>query len=128
PLSTLVAYKLQKPLIYVRKSKKEHGTESRVEGILKSGEKVLLVDDVLTTGGTLASAVLALRSEGASVKEVAVFVDRKQGGADELGRIGVKVIKVYDVMSLFSELFKRGLIDVKSLEEVRMYIRSTTKL
>jgi len=124
PLSTLVAYKLRRPLVYVRKSRKEHGTGGRVEGVLKRGDKIILVDDVLTTGGTLASAVLALRDEGASVEETVVFVDRMQGGVDELGRLGVKVIKVYDVLSLFSELFEIGLIDLESLEEVRAYTRS----
>lgn len=127
PLSTLVAYKLRKPMIYVRKSKKEHGTHGRVEGVLNRGDRVILVDDVLTTGGTLSSAVSALRDEGALVEEAVVFVDRMQGGVAELGRLGVRVIKVYDVITLFSKLFGMGFIDSKSIEEVKTYITGSAK-
>ena len=75
----------------VRKERKEHGTSKDFEGDLQRGDRLLFVEDVVTTGGTLVKAIERVRGHGAEVSDVAVVVDREEGGAAALAGIGVRV-------------------------------------
>jgi orotate phosphoribosyltransferase len=79
------------PFIIVRGETKEYGTGHRIEGPFDTGELVCLVEDVVTSGGALAEAVDALREEGLVVRRALCVVDREEGGADALARIGVRL-------------------------------------
>lgn len=100
PLVVAVAMKVDKPFIIVRKQKKEHGTSRAFEGGLAKDDKVLFVEDVTTTGGSLKRAIVALRAEGAQVEKAVVVVDREEGGQDSLGEIGVELIPLVRVSEL----------------------------
>jgi orotate phosphoribosyltransferase len=76
------------PAFIVRSDVKEHGTQKRVEGPLRAGSRVAIVDDVLTTGGSVLRAIEAVEAEGCRVAKVVVLLDRQQGGADEIRRRG----------------------------------------
>jgi len=67
--ATTLADRIKKPLVYVRDKKKGHGLENRVEGILNPGQKVLLIEDVVSTGGSSVSAVEALRDSKATITD-----------------------------------------------------------
>jgi len=69
PHSSALAYILEKPSVFVRKQPKEHGTKSRVEGGDVSGSRVLLVEDLVTTGGSSLAGAEALRESGAMVQD-----------------------------------------------------------
>jgi orotate phosphoribosyltransferase len=79
------------PFIIVRDEAKGYGTGNRLEGTLAAGELVLLVEDVVTSGGALAEAVGALRDAGLVVRNAVCVVDREEGGSDALARIGVRL-------------------------------------
>ena len=79
------------PFIIVRGEAKEYATARRIEGPFESGELVCLLEDVVTTGGALAEAVSALRSEGIVVRNAVCVVDREEGGSDALARLGVRL-------------------------------------
>jgi orotate phosphoribosyltransferase len=68
----------------VRKAAKEHGTRSRIEGNLEPGCRVIVVDDVVTTGGSTLQAIEAAQDEGFEVVALIALVDREQGGAEKL--------------------------------------------
>ena len=87
-LAAYVAALLGLPFTAVRLRRKEHGTRSVVEGDV-SGLRVLLIDDVATTGATLIKAVEALRGAGAEVSGALVAVDRCSGAANALKKVGV---------------------------------------
>jgi len=70
----------------VRKAEKSHGTGRRIEGFLKSGAPVVIVDDVCTTGGSTINAIEATRDDGMNVIGVLCLVDREQGGRDNIER------------------------------------------
>jgi orotate phosphoribosyltransferase len=76
------------PAFIVRGEVKEHGTQKRIEGPLKAGARVAIVDDVITTGGSVLRAIEAVEAEGCRVVKVVVLLDRQQGGADEIRRRG----------------------------------------
>jgi orotate phosphoribosyltransferase len=79
------------PFIIVRGETKEYGTANRIEGPFEPGELVCLVEDVVTSGGALAEAVSALREERIVVRTAVCVVDREEGGADALARLGVRL-------------------------------------
>src|SRR5207249_5754664 len=69
PWASILAYNLSKPLVYTRKEVKTHGRERRVEGVLASGDRVLLIDDVTTSGKNILEAYEILRAEGGVVED-----------------------------------------------------------
>ena len=88
------------PFIIVRDEAKEYGTANRIEGAFASGELVCLVEDVVTSGGALAEAVSALREAGLEVRNALCVVDREEGGADTLARLGVRLRPLFRASEL----------------------------
>jgi len=83
-------------LFIVRKEAKKHGTKQQIEGPpLKPGQRVVIVDDVLTTGGSIIQAVQAVREIGCEVVKAIVLVDRQEGGTQALAEMGVRVESVF---------------------------------
>ena len=89
PIAVAVAVETGKPYIMVRKERKEHGTSMDFEGSLEAGDRLLFVEDVVTTGGTLVKAIERIRGHGATVSDVVAVVDREEGGREALASIGV---------------------------------------
>jgi len=123
PIAALVAYKLKKPFLYVRKEEKTHGTKSLIEGVVNSGDSVLIVDDVATTGGSLQRAVEALRERGAKVESVVVLIDREQGAMRNLAVKNVKLVSLMTSSKLMKELHLKGIVAKDDYEKVVEYIR-----
>ena len=84
------------PAFIVREETKEHGTKRRIEGHLKEGSRVAIVDDVITTGGSLLRVIKAVEAANCKVVKVIVLVDRNEGGSDRLRQEG------YDFTALLS--------------------------
>ena len=89
PIAAAVAYTAflnKKPVnsFVVRKEQKEHGLKKLVEGDVQAGNRVVIVDDVITTGGSTIKAIAAASAEGLEVKMVIVLVDREEGGKEEI--------------------------------------------
>lgn len=85
----------------VRKAAKTHGMQRQIEGpVLKRKSKVILVDDVATTGGSLIEAKRALDKRGVSVKKVIVIVDRGEGAKENLAKAGLKLESIFTVRDL----------------------------
>lgn len=89
PLATAVSLASGKPFLIIRKGERKHGTGKRIEGDFRAGERVLLVEDVATTGGSMVEAVKVLRDAGLVMARAACVVDRGQGGAAKLAAEGV---------------------------------------
>jgi orotate phosphoribosyltransferase len=98
------------PFMIVRSEAKEYGTERRLEGPYEPGDLVCLVEDVVTTGGALAAAVRALRDEGLVVRTALAVVDREEGGADALARLGVRLRPLFRASELLAlrEVVRKG--------------------
>ena len=79
------------PFVIVRKQAKEYGTGNRLEGPFEAGERVCLVEDVVTSGGALLEAVDALRAAGLECRTAVCVVDREEGGSDALARKAVRL-------------------------------------
>jgi orotate phosphoribosyltransferase len=79
------------PFLIVRKETKDYGTANRIEGAFEAGERVSLVEDVVTSGGAAVAAIQALREAGLECRTAVCVVDREEGGTDELARYGVRL-------------------------------------
>jgi orotate phosphoribosyltransferase len=88
------------PFVIVRKEAKDYGTENRLEGVFEPGERVCLVEDVVTSGGAAVSAVEALRAAGLECRTAVCVVDRQEGGVDELARHGVRLRPLFRASDL----------------------------
>ncbi|MDA4119469.1 MAG: orotate phosphoribosyltransferase [Thaumarchaeota archaeon] len=105
-ISSPLAYQLGKPMVYVRREEKGHGLDKLVEGAVHPGWRALVVDDLVTTGGSMLSAVDALRKAGCVVKDSVVLVDRLEGGKANLAAAGVKLNSFTDVRDLVDTLYQ----------------------
>ncbi len=123
PFATQVAYNLRKPFLYVRKGAKMYGRERRVEGILVSGDRVLLIDDLITTGLSLKEAADAVRAEGGVVTDAVAFLDREEGGIEILEKTGVKVHPLLSISEIADTLFEMGSIDEESLKTIKKQLK-----
>jgi orotate phosphoribosyltransferase len=74
--------------IIVRNSKKNYGTSKMVEGVLKPGDVVLLVEDIATTGGQVLEAAKVITDAGATVKKIVAVIDRRQGARENITSAG----------------------------------------
>ncbi|MCB9838569.1 MAG: orotate phosphoribosyltransferase [Phycisphaeraceae bacterium] len=90
PLVTAAGLALSKPFVFIRNSKKEYGTAKRLEGELTPTDRVVLLEDIATTGGQSVEAVETLREAGAEVLAVIAVVDRLEGARQNIERAGVR--------------------------------------
>jgi len=88
------------PFVIIRDQAKEYGTANRIEGAFEPGELVCLIEDVVTSGGAVAGAVEALREAGLEVRHAVCVVDREEGGADALARVGVRLEPLFRASEL----------------------------
>jgi orotate phosphoribosyltransferase len=113
-----LAYEMSKPFVYVRKGLKEYGTSKLIEGHLASGARVVLVDDVITTGISMSHAVDVIRTNGGIVEYIVVLVDRQEGAEALLKKTNVNLASVTTVRDIVNALNQAGLIDNNTLASV----------
>jgi len=118
-----VAYNLEKPFIYVRRGVRLSGRERRVEGLLVSGDRVLLIDDLVTTGLTLKKAAEAVRDEGGVVTEAVVFLDREEGKGRQLEKSGIKLHPMLKISEIANTLYELGALDREDLKTILKQIK-----
>ncbi|MEM1055912.1 MAG: orotate phosphoribosyltransferase [Bacteroidota bacterium] len=116
PHATLLADRLGLPLSYVRSSAKGHGKGNQIEGRVTEGERVLVVEDLVSTGGSVIAAVNALRDAGALVQTVlAVFTYGLDAAADAISDAGFTLRTLTDFPALLEVAREDGLLDDDAL-------------
>jgi orotate phosphoribosyltransferase len=123
PFASQIAYNLKKPFLYIRKGVRLSGRERRVEGILVSGDRVLLVDDLVTTGLTLKRAAEAVRAEGGVVTEAVAFLDREEGGKEKLKASGIQLHALLRISEVANKLNEIGAIDEENLKTIMKQVK-----
>jgi orotate phosphoribosyltransferase len=103
PIGVMMSVWTGLPLLIIRKAQKDYGLKSRIIGDPEKAKTVLLVEDVTTTGGSVISAVKALRDEGLIVRKVISVVDRDEGAEDELGKEGLDLISLISAKTLLED-------------------------
>ncbi|MCV0401148.1 MAG: orotate phosphoribosyltransferase [Nitrosopumilus sp.] len=121
-IASALAIETVKPLIYVRSKPKDYGTSKSVEGKIHEGMKVVMIDDVATTGGSVVNAIKSLKEVNISVKDAYVIVNRMEGADEALLELGVKMHSILDILQIAEALFEQNLIDENILEKVKKQI------
>ena len=116
--AAVIALNLTKPLLYVRKEQKEHGREKRIEGLLQPGDKVLILDDVATTGKSLIEAAETIRAEGGIVDDAVVLLDRQQSAGTNLQKKRIKLHTFTTMRRIADKLLSLGTIDERQHKEI----------
>ena len=105
PIATAVSLHTGVPMIYTRKEVKDHGLARDIEGLYFPGQRVVIVEDLVTTGGSVLRTVEQLRAVGLIVEDVVVLIDREEGAAGNLKKAGVRLhatFRLSDVLSILA--------------------------
>lgn len=95
PLVTAASLHTGLPCIFVRNKKKDYGTAKQVEGMLKSGDRLVLLEDVATTGGQALEAAASLTELGARVYGIIATIDRQEGARESIERAGMRFAALF---------------------------------
>ena len=118
-VTSALAIEIVKPLIYVRSKPKEHGTTKSIEGKISAGMKVVMVDDVMTTGTSVLNGINQLKEAGLLVSDLYVIINRLEGGDKALNDIGVQTHQLTDILEITDILFQEKLIDKEIFEKIK---------
>jgi uridine monophosphate synthetase len=127
PFATVVSQKLGIPLIYYRQARKEHGVRKKVEGILERNDRVLIIDDLITTGESVIETAEVIRDQGGVVNELAVLLDREQGGQQRLRSSRIEPHILFRISDAMTWLHTVGLIEDKIYETLKKYIEEESQ-
>lgn len=127
PFATVVSQKLGIPLIYYRQARKEHGVRKKIEGKLERNDRVLIVDDLITTGESVIEAAEVIRDQGGVVNELVVLLDREQGGTERLRAFRIEPHVLFKISDAMEWLHSVGLISDKLYETVKNYIEEENR-
>lgn len=125
PTGAVVAWKLGRSFIYPRKEAKQHGTGQMIEGVFGSLEKTVILEDVITSGGSIVASVEVLRNAGLKVSDVLVLVDREQGGREKMAAHGLNLHAVMTIHEILAILKDSELIDTQTFQNVKEYLNES---
>ena len=121
-IASALAIETVKPLIYIRQKPKDYGTENVIEGKIAEGSKILLVDDVGTTGLSLLNAIKALKASKMVVTDAFTIINRFEGARELLASENVRLYEITDIIELSSILHKANLLDDEIFEQIKKQI------
>jgi len=121
-IASALAMETVKPLIYVRTKPKEYGTTKSIEGKIHQGMKVLMIDDVATTGGSMLNSIKLLKEAGTVVTDAYVILNRLEGAEKILDSEGVKMHQLTDIIEITKSLHEASLVSSEILEKIQTQV------
>lgn len=125
PLATAVSLEMGVPLIYPRIPPKAHGTGNPIEGEWKKGERVALLDDLITTGASKVEAIQVLRDNGLEVVDLAVLLERGVQGRRDMEGLGVRTHAFLQIEDFLEPCRRLGLVDDAKLAELKEFVKNS---
>ena len=121
-ITSALAIETVKPLIYVRNKPKEYGTAKSIEGKISHGMKVVMIDDVLTTGTSVLNGIKQLRDAELSVSDLYVIINRLEGADKTLSDVGIQTHQLTDILEITNALFEEKLVSEEILDKIKNQI------
>ena len=121
-ITSALAIETVKPLIYVRNKPKEHGTTKSIEGKVSAGMKVVMVDDVMTTGTSVLNGIKQLKESGLLISDVFVIINRLEGDDKAFSDMGVQIHQLTDILEITNILFQEKLISKEIFEKIKKQV------
>jgi orotate phosphoribosyltransferase len=100
PVATAISFAMKKPVIFVRKKAKEYGTQKFAEGPEIKGKKILIIEDVVTSGGQIILSTNDLREAGAIIEKAICVINREAGGKEKLAENGIILESLFTMSQL----------------------------
>lgn len=122
PIGTAVSLATGRPMIFPRRDAKGYGTGKVIEGRFTAGETAVVIDDVISSGGSKREAIAPLEAAGLVVRDVVVLVDRQSGGREELAAAGYQLHSVTTLREIAAELGALGRITAEEKAAVMGYL------
>jgi orotate phosphoribosyltransferase len=122
PLAVAASLAGKLPLIYPRREDKSYGMRRRIEGLHNPGERVVLIDDIVTDGASKFEAIGPLEEAGLVVKDLVILIDREQGGRELLAAKGYTLHSILTISQCFDEAERSGLADATVLRQSRQFL------
>jgi uridine monophosphate synthetase len=124
PIAMAISLKTGIPMVYVRRRPKRYGTNSMIEGILTKEDKAVLIDDLITNGGSKMTFIDGITQAGAKVEDVLVILDREQGGKETLAKEGVKLHSLITLKDLLEYMKANKLLIEEQYNSVISYLEN----
>jgi orotate phosphoribosyltransferase len=122
PFTTIVSQKLAIPMLYYRKERKMHGVRKKIEGKLERNDRILMIDDLITTGESVVKAAEAAREQGGIVTELVVLLDREQGGRRFILSHHIMPHVLFNISEAFEWLHEVQLMSDDDYKMILLYI------
>ncbi|MBN1889375.1 MAG: orotidine-5'-phosphate decarboxylase [Thermoflexales bacterium] len=122
PIGVALALELKRPMVYPRKEIKAHGTGQVIEGAFEAGQTVLLIEDLVTSGGSVLTAIEKLEAADLIVRDVIVLIDRQQGGQAALAEKGYQLHAALTIGQILDTLSGQARISPEMYQAVRTYL------
>lgn len=124
PIGTALSLVADVPMIYPRKEVKTHGLGKDIEGTWAVGDRIVIIEDLFTTAGSVLKSVERFRAVGLAVEHAIVLIDREQGGKANLAAAGVTGHSILTISEVMDVLVDAGQLSTEKRQEVLDYIRS----
>lgn len=124
PIASVLAIELKKPMIYARKEVKDYGTKKKIEGKYQKDQTCLVIDDLITTGGSKFETAAPFESEGLKIKDFIVLVDREQGGKKQLEDKGYNLHAIIGMHEVLEVMKSSGKIDETMVNKVNEFLKA----
>lgn len=124
PIATAMALKYDIPMVVRRKEAKSYGTRKMIEGHYTKGQNCLVIEDLVTTGGSVCETAVELDKEGLVVKEVVVLIDRQQGAREALAAKGFRLHSVFTISELVEILKEEKVLDQTLVDTIYSFLKN----
>ena len=121
-IATAVSLTTGSPLIYPRKEVKAYGTGKSIEGVFAPGDRAVVIEDLVTSGGSVLKTIEQLKAAQILVSDVIVLIDREQGGRETLAQKGYRLHATLRLSEILDVLYDAGHITAEQVTQVRNYI------
>ncbi|MBR9706886.1 MAG: orotate phosphoribosyltransferase [Candidatus Diapherotrites archaeon] len=122
PFATLVSQKLGLPMVYSRRKKKEYGNEKQIEGKMVEGDRILLIDDLISTGSSMLGVTSIIRDSGGVVNDAVVLLDHELGGSNSLRADHVEPHVLFRISEAFKWLRSIDLVTQEQFDLLMKYV------
>ena len=122
PIATCMSQNHAVPMVMRRREVKDYGTKKAIEGAFASGQKCLVVEDLVTSGSSVLETITDLEAAGLEVQDIVVLLDREQGGADALESRGYRLHSALKFSQVLDVLEENRKISKEEAERVRTFL------
>ncbi|MAF89436.1 MAG: orotate phosphoribosyltransferase [Euryarchaeota archaeon] len=127
PYATWISARTKVPMTYIRRRPKGYGRTSQIEGSMDAGKKVLLVEDLITSGYSKDSFVEGIRNSGATVEHCLVVFDREQGGRKRLKNLGIELHSLATLSETLEYGLKNNELTQEDYKKIQKYLKADSE-